>query len=163
MKRVSFLLTLSLFVLLLAVSCKKGDKTGLLVPEDAGVVIHINSPSLSSKLSWEEISQTEWFKELSKEATDSTAQKLLKDPGQSGIDIKADLVFYMKKQGRGGYVAFTGTVKDAAAFEAFNKEISKGEATVTKDGDISYMSSDKSGILAWNNSRFVYIGDSPLP
>jgi hypothetical protein len=163
MKRVSLSLTLSLFVLLLAVSCKKGDKTGLLVPEDAGVVIHINSPSLSSKLSWEEISQTEWFQELSKEATDSTAQKLLKDPGQSGIDTKADLVFYIKKQGRGGYVVFEGTVKDAAAFEAFNKEISKGEATLTKDGDISYMSSDKSGILAWNSSRFAYIGDSPLP
>ena len=71
MKRV--LSTLSLFALLLAVSCKKGDKSGLLVPEDAGVVVHINSPSLSSKLSWEEISQTEWFQEISKEATDSTA------------------------------------------------------------------------------------------
>jgi len=163
MKRVSLLLTLSLSVLLLVVSCKKGDKTGLLIPEDAGLVVHINSPSLSSKLSWEEISQTEWFQELSKEATDSTAQKLLKDPGQSGIDTKADLVFFIKKQGRGGYVAFTGTVKDAAAFEAFNKEISKGKATVTKEGDISYMSTDKSGILAWNKSRFVYIGDSPLP
>jgi len=164
MKRVSsLLLTLSFFVLFLAVSCKKGDKTGLLVPEDAGVVIHINSPSLSSKLSWEEISQTEWFQEISKEATDSTAQKLLKDPGQSGIDTKADLVFYIKKQGRGGYVAFAGTVKDGAAFEAFNKEISKGKATVTKDGDVSYMSTDKPGILAWTSSRFVYIGDSPLP
>jgi Domain of unknown function (DUF4836) len=163
MKRVSLVLTLSLLVVLLfGISCKKADNTGLLVPEDAGVVIHINSPSLSSKLSWEEISQTEWFQEISKEATDSTAQKLLKDPGQSGIDIKADLVFYIKKQGRGGYVAFTGKVKDAATFEAFNKEISKGEATVTKDGDISYMTSNKSGILAWNSSRFVYIGDSPL-
>ncbi len=160
MKRV--LSTLSLFALLLAVSCKKGDKSGLLIPEDAGVVVHINSPSLSSKLSWEEISQTEWFQEISKEATDSTAAKLLKDPGQSGIDIKAALVFYVKKQGRGGYVAFTGTVKDAATFEAFNKEISKGKATVTKDGDISFMSSDKSGILAWTSSRFVYIGDAPL-
>ena len=160
MKRV--LSILSLFVLLLAVSCKKGDKSGLLVPEDAGVVVHINSPSLSSKLSWEEISQTEWFQEISKEATDSTAAKLLKDPGQSGIDSKAALVFYVKKQGRGGYVAFTGTVKDAATFEAFNKEISKGEATVTKDGDISYMSSDKSGLVAWTSSRFVYIGDAPL-
>jgi len=160
MKRV--LSTLSLFVLLLAISCKKKDKSGLLVPEDAGVVVHINSPSLSSKLSWEEISQTEWFQEISKEATDSTAAKLLKDPGQSGIDSKAALVFYVKKQGRGGYVAFTGTVKDAAIFEAFNKEISKGEATVTKDGDISYLSSDKSGLVAWTSSRFVYIGDAPL-
>ena len=163
MKRVSLLLTLSLFTLVLVVSCKKSDKTGLLVPEDAGVVIHINSPSLSSKLSWEEISQTEWFQEMSKEATDSTAQKLLKDPGQSGVDTKADLIFYIKKQGRGGYVVFEGSVKDAAAFEAFNKEISKGEGTVTKDGDISYMSSNKPGILAWNSSKFAYIGDSPLP
>lgn len=163
MKRIPFALTLSMLVLVLVVSCKNADKSGLLVPEDAGVVVHINSGSLSSKLSWEEISQTEWFQEISKEATDSTAQKLLKDPGQSGIDTKADLVFYMKKQGRGGYLVFGGTVKDAAAFEAFNKEVSKGEATVTKDGDISYMTSGKPGILAWTSSKFAYIGDSPFP
>ena len=163
MKRTLLLLTLSFAVLLLAISCNKADKTGLLVPKDAGVVIHINSASLSSKLSWDEISQTDWFKELSKETTDSTAQKLLNDPAHSGIDTKASLVFYVKKQGRNGYMVFTGSVKDAVAFEAFCKEINKGEAKTTKEAELSFMTTERSGIVAWNNSRFAYIGNSPLP
>ncbi len=162
MKQRPLLLVLSSFVLLVTVSCKKGDKTGLLVPKDAALVVHINSPSLSSKLSWEEISQTDWFKEMSKEATDSTAQKLLKDPAQSGIDTKADLVFYMKRQGRGGYFVFEGAVKDAATFAAFNKEVNKN-ATISKEGEINFMTSDKSGLLAWNSSKFAYITNSPMP
>ena len=163
MKRTLLLLTLSSLLILLALSCNKADKTGLLVPKDAGVVIHINSPSLSSKLSWEEISQTDWFKELAKETTDSTAQKLLTDPGHSGIDTKASLVFYINKQGRNGYLVFTGSVKDAAEFEAFCKEINKGEAQATKEADLSFMTMEKSGVVAWNKSRFAYIGNSPLP
>ena len=162
MKRTSLFLVLSSFVLIFTASCKKAGKTGLMVPKDAAVVVHINSASLSSKLSWEEISQTDWFKEMSKEADDSTAQKLLKDPGQSGIDTKADLVFYMKRQGRGGYMIFEGSIKDATTFESFNKEINKGAATV-KDGDINYMTLEKSGMLAWNKSKFAYIADSPMP
>ena len=157
MKRASLLLTLSLFVLLLVVSCKKGDKTGLLVPEDAGVVVHINSPSLSSKLSWEEISQTEWFQELSKEATDSTAQKLLKDPAQSGIDTKADLVFFIKKQGRGGYVAFTGTVKDAkgSPVALVTVAVKGGSATTSTADDGSFTIAAKDGdVLVFSSVSF---------
>ena len=163
MKRTLSLLTLSSLVLLFAISCNKADKTGLLVPKDAGVVVHINSASLSSKLSWEEISQTDWFKELSNHTTDSTAQKLLNDPAHSGIDTKAGLVFYIKKQGRNGYSVFTGSVKDAAAFESFCKEINKGAGKATKEADLSFMTMERSGIVAWNNSRFAYIGNSPLP
>jgi len=136
---------------------------GLLVPKDAGVVVHVNSASLSSKLSWEEISQTDWFKDLAKETTDSTAQKLMSEPAHSGIDTKASLVFYLRKLGRGGYAVFTGSVKDPAAFEAFCKEINKGKAQATNESGISYMTMEKSGIVAWNNARFAYIGNSPLP
>jgi hypothetical protein len=163
MKRTFYFLTLSTVLLSLLFSCNKADKTGLLVPKDAGIVVHINSGSLSSKLSWEEISQTDWFKDLAKETTDSTAQKLLSDPAHSGIDTKASLVFYLRKQGRGGYAVFTGTMKDPAAFEAFCKEINKGEGQATKESGLSYMTMEKSGIVAWNNARFAYIGNSPLP
>ena len=162
MKRTFFLITLPAFLFLFLISCGKADKTGLLVPKDAGVVIHVNSGSLSSKLSWDEISQTDWFRDLAKETTDSTAQKLLSDPAHSGIDTKASLVFYIKKQGRGGYLVFTGSVKDPAAFEAFCKEINKGDAQATKESGLSYMTMEKSGVVAWNNARFAYIGNSPL-
>ena len=163
MKRTFYLITLSTLLLSFLFSCNKTDKTGLLVPKDAGVVVHVNSASLSSKLSWEEISQTDWFKDLTNETTDSTAQKLMSEPAHSGIDTKASLVFYLRKLGQGGYAVFTGSVKDPAAFETFCKEINKGKTQATKEAGLSFMTMEKSGIVTWNNTRFAYIGNSPLP
>jgi hypothetical protein len=161
MTRKSFLI-LSSFVLLFA-SCKQGGKSGLLVPEDAAVVVHINSSSLASKLSWEEIRQTNWFKEIAKKTTDTTAQQLLTDPASSGIDTKADLVFYMKKQGRGSYLIFTGSLTDATAFETLAKKINKG-GQVSKDGDFNTMPAEHgNGTVVWNKSRFAYTANAPLP
>ncbi len=71
MKRKLFLPVLIITVLF--ASCKSGGDSGLLVPKDAAIVFHINNASLSSKLSWDEIKQTNWFNELSKQATDSLA------------------------------------------------------------------------------------------
>ncbi|MBL7744471.1 MAG: DUF4836 family protein [Chitinophagaceae bacterium] len=158
------LLILAATVLLLAACGNKGGKSGLLVPKDAAIVVHINSASLSSKLSWEEIRQTNWFKEINKEADDTLARQLLADPGNSGIDTKADLVFFMKKQGKGGYLVFEGSLKDAAAFEKMLKELKKesGPAETKKDGDFSYMTSDD-GVVLWSSSKFAYIANAPMP
>ncbi|MEI9810413.1 MAG: DUF4836 family protein [Bacteroidota bacterium] len=164
MRRNSFLI-LSAFVLLIAACGKKGGKSGLMVPKDAAIVIHVNSGSLSSKLSWDEIRQTNWFKEMSKEATDTLAQQLLADPASSGIDTKADLVFYLKKQGKGGYLVFEGSLTDAASFEKLVKEISKKEngAEVKKEGDFSYILAGKGGIVIWNKSKFASLANAPIP
>lgn len=162
MRQRSFLI-LSVLALLFASCGKKGGNSGLLVPKDAAIVIHINSSSLSSKLSWEEIRQTNWFKQMSKETTDTMAQRLLADPSSSGVDIKDDFVFYMKKQGRGGYMIFQGSLNDAGNFEKLNKEIDKNrEAEVKKDGDFSIMQT-KDGSVVWNKSRFAYITNVAIP
>jgi len=161
MTRKSFLILFSL--VLLFASCKKGGKSGLLVPEDAAIVVHINSSSLASKLSWEEIRQTNWFKEMAKETTDTTAQQLLADPANSGIDTKADLVFYMKKLGRGGYLIFEGSLTDAIAFETLAKKINKG-GQVSKNGDFQAMPAEHgNGTVVWNKSHFAYVANVPLP
>jgi len=154
----------SLFALLavalvLIVSCGRSDKSALAVPKDAGIVLHINANSLSSKLSWKEIQATNWFKEAYKDADDTLAKKLLDDPGSSGIDSQGDLVFFAKRQGKGGYGAFAGTLKDPAAFEAFNKKM-KPSATSSKDGDLNILSIEN-GIATWKDGRFIYLFDSP--
>lgn len=165
MRRNSFLI-LSACALLIAACGKKGGKSGLMVPKDAAIVVHINSESLTSKLSWEEIRQTNWFKEMSKDETDTLAKQLLADPATSGIDTKADLVFYMKRQGKGGYLVFEGGLSDASAFEKMLNEMrKKGEMSdVKKDGDFNYMTSDgNEGLVLWNKSSFAYINNAPLP
>jgi hypothetical protein len=161
MKR-KLLLPLLLVTVLFAVSCKKSGNTGLLVPEDAAIVFHINSSSLTSKLSWDEIRQTQWFKKLSEQATDSLAQQLLSDPSQSGIDTKADFVVFLKKVGKNGYVVFEGSLKDAAAFETLNKKIHES-GTSSKDGAINYMTFSKKAALAWNSTHFTYVMGIPMP
>jgi hypothetical protein len=163
MKRNS-LLILSVLVVVIMTSCgNKGGKSGLLVPKDAVAVLHINSASLSSKLSWDEIRQTSWFHHVAEEAksTDTMAMRLLENPANSGVDTKSDLVFYLKKLGRSGYFIFEGSLSDAGAFEKLCKEINKGK-DVKKDGDFSYMTSGD-GSVVWNKSHFAYAANAPLP
>ena len=156
---------LSLFLITVTVtgivSCNHTDKTGIVVPKDAAIAVHINAPSLTSKVSWQEIQQNEWFKKLYAEETDSLSKQLLNDPSNSGIDVKSDMAFFVKKQGQGGYVAFEGTVKNATAFETFAKKLNKG-GNVSKSGDINVMATGLKALVAWNNNRFVYISDASI-
>jgi hypothetical protein len=143
------------------VSCNRTDKSGIVVPKDAALAVHINAPSLTSKVSWQEVQQNEWFKKLYAEETDSLNKQLLDDPSNSGIDIKSDMAFFVKKQGQGGYMAFEGNVKNATAFESFAKKLNKG-GTVSKSGDINIMATGLKSLVAWNNNRFVYISDASI-
>jgi hypothetical protein len=160
MKRTPFLLLLA-FVLVLA-SCKNGNKSDLFIPKDAAVVFHISTSSLSSKLSWDEIKKTTWFQDAyNKQSTDSFAKQLMNDPEASGINVKSDFVFFMKKRGRGGFNVFEGSIKDAAAFEALVKKMSKQDK-VEKDGDWNVVNTDERSVTMWNSSKFVVINNMPL-
>src|SRR5688572_1722901 len=160
MKRTPLFFLLA-FVLMLA-SCKDGNKSDLFIPKDAAVVFHINTSSLSSKLSWEEIKKTTWFQDAyNQSSTDSFAKKLMDNPDASGIDVKSDFVFFMKKRGRGGFNVFEGSIKDAAAFEALVKQMTKKDK-VEKDGDWNVMNTDDRSVTIWNNSKFAVINNMPM-
>lgn len=160
MQRNSLLWMMATAVVLI-VSCGRADKTAVAVPKDAALVLHINSSSLSSKLSWKEIQATNWFKDSYAQADDTLAKKLLENPEASGIDVQGDLVFFLKRQGKGGYGAFEGSLKDAAAFEAFNKKM-KTSATSSKDGDLAIIKLDNEVIATYKDGRFIYVFDAPF-
>jgi hypothetical protein len=155
---------LSLLLLAVAitsiVSCSS-NKTGIAIPKDASFVLHVNTPSLTSKLSWQEIQQNEWFKKLYAEETDSITKKLLNDPSNSGIDLRSELAVFVKKQNQGGYMAVEGGIKDAAAFEAFATKVNKG-GKVVKNGDVNVMNTGLKSLVAWTANRFIYIADMPM-
>src|SRR5687768_5758506 len=138
MKKNFFTLLLLVVSMVLIASCKQTNKTGAMIPNDAAVVIHLNANSFNSKLSWDEVKQTNWFRETYADAPDSLAKKLMDDPAKSGMDIKSDFIFFMKNQGNNGYMVFEGAVKDVAAFESFNKNVSNGAVT-TKQGEFNNM------------------------
>lgn len=163
MKRNPLLLALAVTVTLFAVSCKKGGKTGLLVPKEAAFVMYFNSGSLSSKLSWNEIKQSEWFKEAQKEATDSFARKVLNDPAVSGVDTEKGFCFFVAPRGRGGYATFQGGIKDLAAFEAMLKSSTETSGAPVKSGDLNVLTvNGNSAVLTWNKSTFIFVADAPI-
>jgi hypothetical protein len=155
----SFLTAVATAATLFLVSCKDSGTSGLNIPKDAAMVVHINTSSLTSKLSWDEIKNSSWFKQVSEDTRDSLAKKLFENPENSGIDLKSDFVFFMKKQGRGGYQVFEGKLKDAKAFEAMVKEKNKDEQ-VQKDGDLKYIKTGSGELLSWTDSKFIAISSS---
>src|SRR5690349_24748817 len=106
MKLKPFLAAVVLLSTTLFISCKNAGTKGLPIPKDASIVVHIDGSSLSSKLSWKEIQQTQWFQDMSKKEQDSLTQKLLADPDASGVDVKSDFAFFIKNQGNSSYFVF---------------------------------------------------------
>ena len=158
------LLLLSLCAAFVFTACNKGGKTGLLIPKDAGFVLHVDLSSLSSKLSWKEIQQTSWYAEAQKKADDSLAKKLLADPASSGVDTDGSLVMFMKRTGFSGYVAFEGKLKDAEKFKNTLMHGVGGEnkVTIEKDGNLNYarMEGNDDATLYFNDKLFVFVADA---
>jgi hypothetical protein len=152
-----------LFWVTAIVSCKSSDKHAIAVPKDAAIVFHINTPSLASKLSWEDFKATKWFSKLESEADDSLAKKMLENPQNSGINTQKDLAFLITRRGKGGYLTFQGSLSDAGAFEAFNNKVNKN-TIVAKEGDLTIMRNkdNEESIVAWNNERFFYVASVPF-
>ena len=150
----------ALALTVLLYSCSSTDKNALPVPMDAAFVLHLNAKSLSSKLTWDEIKQTNWFREGYAHATDSLAKQLMENPESTGIDTKDEIVFFVKRGNKEGYAVIAGRLKDAAAFEAFNKKISKNSAAAaTKEGDLTTMQVQNTVLASWSGNKFAYIVD----
>jgi len=153
------LLTIGLVAFMIS-SC--GNKSAdLLIPKDAALVIHINANSLGSKLSWNDIKNTEWFSMAAREKTDEFEKKLLENPENSGIDLKSDMYFFIKPSGRNMYIAFQGKLKDAKAFEETIKKLHK-EVEIKKEGSMSYAGQGLD-FMTWTNDRFMMVGETSMP
>ena len=160
MKKFNFSFIAFSFALMVLSSCSSLDKNAPLVPKDAAIVLHLNTNSLSSKLSWDDIKKTNWFIQMSSEQKDSLTKKLLENPDNSGIDTGDGLFVFMRKtQDGAGYGGFTGKIKNAAAFEAFNKKISEGKEVINKNNLKSIVFADKATVT-WNDNQFLYLAQS---
>ncbi|MBY0534357.1 MAG: DUF4836 family protein [Chitinophagaceae bacterium] len=160
MKRNSLLLGMLAMGLLILSAC--GSKsTKIAVPKDAMFVMHINSKSLSGKLSWDEIKKSEFFQKGFDKTTDSFAKQLMENPASSGMNTDGDFYVFVKKQGKGGYAGVSGGVKDAAAFEKFVAKITNN-AAVGKTGSYKSANITNGPAIVWGNEQFSIINDVPL-
>ena len=143
-------------------SCSKTANQGKMVPKEAGFVLVINMKSLTSKVSWNDLKETSWFKDKSVDSNMTEwKKKMLANPETSGIDMKSDLVFFLLKKGEQGQAVFVGDVKDSKAFQEFNKRFDS-TAVPTKEGDLNFLKFQNKALMGWNDTKFVYVADVPM-
>ncbi len=155
-------LILSISAILFLSSCgSKTNKEGRYIPSNAAFVLHMNGQSLSTKLPWEEIKQSELFKQA---YADSSVPVILKsvldNPENTGIDVKTDILVFVIKDSSGRYAAVEGTIKDAAKFKQFSKNINKNPATESEKDGIHFLSNDNM-TASWKEEKFVMVMDAP--
>ncbi len=141
-------------------SCNKTNTQGKLIPKEATVVVHVDGKSLAAKLSWAEVKQNPFFKDMGGDTSmPGPMKRLLNNPDSAGIDAGGDLLFFAVKDSIGGYVALEGNIKDEKLFKAFNQEITENGVESEKDG-INYIS--KSPLcVGFSKEKFVYVFDAP--
>jgi hypothetical protein len=154
-------LVISFAALFFMDSCSKKTNTqGRYIPSNAAVVLHVNAESILEKLPWEEIKQNDLFIQMYADTSLSSFVKSAMDnPENTGIDTKKDLVFFMVKDSSGGYLAFEGTLKDAAKFKAYNASALK-KATASEKNGIGFLVEERTTV-SWDKDKFIVIADAP--
>ncbi len=158
MKYIKLFPFIVLFTVLIA-SCSKKSNLGKMVPKEAAMIIEFNTKSLLSKVSWDEIKNTQWYNELmSDSAIPVTSKAFINDPAKTGIDVKSNIVFFILKPNNAGQAVVEGSLKDSKAFSDFVKSMLPN-APVTKEGELNMLKTDTS-VIGWNDERFAFITSS---
>jgi hypothetical protein len=145
----------------LFVSCSKSNEIGKYIPENASMVVHLNGKSISEKLPWSEVKQGELFKTIYNDtASGSFMKSVLDNPENTGMDVAADLAFFIQQDTAGGYAAFIGTVKDEAKFKQFIQSTTKSAAVASEKDGIQYLAVDKT-VASWKKDRFIIVAEIP--
>ncbi len=142
-------------------SCSKSNDEGKMIPKDAMFVAFLNTKSLLDKVSWEDVKQTSWYKQLYADtSTKPWVKKMLDNPENSGIDVKAGIAFFVQKgTGNDYHIVLEGKLNDEKNFEQFNQNFAV-PATVTKDGDVSMLTLREQGVVGWSDKHFAYVSNS---
>jgi hypothetical protein len=145
--------TLCIAVLFSACKSKKSNVLGKYIPAQAAFIAHIDGASLNSKLSWDEVKQNAWFKEMYADSTQSAfAKTLLDNPENSGVDVKGDIILFYVKDSTSNYFTVEGKIIDEAKFKKLLAENMKTAKETVKDG-YTYFNGDKASV-AYNKERF---------
>lgn len=156
-------------------SCSRIPDESKHIPKSAGIVVGVNSKQIVQKLVTNGITVDKLFAALQDKDTSSQAAKALKDAENSGVDLESNffaaVVFGPANQ---SYASLTGSLKDAAKFEAFLKQNTPNFVSKTqKDFTYAWLPSDNS-IVGWTKSSVIYLhpfdldklknkGKSPVP
>jgi len=129
------------------------------IPSNATFVMHINGKSISEKLPWSEVKETQWFKYAAENVDgDSLATVLLNNPEKSGLDISGNGWVFLANRGKGAYSAFVWDLADADKFEGIIKK-SAPEAKIQQKESTSYIA-EGTMLVAWKGKKLMLLGDA---
>lgn len=143
---------------LLFSSCKSKSEAAKMVPSDAVLVTYFNTKSLLEKLPYEDVKNTELFKDAyANTKIPEWSKKFLNDPKATGIDLEKGVTFFIQK-GSDDLFTFVleGALSDAGNFEKFNKNLDSAQSPTDQKG-IKSMTIKDGGVAAWNDKNFVYV------
>lgn len=162
--RINSIKMLMLFLISITVySCKtKTSSLAKNINKDVAAAFHVNGKSLFSKLTWQEISQSEWMKQLKSDTSLSQLSKaVLDNPEVTGIDMNNDFVFFFQKVlSDANYAGVTGVIKDAGKFKENAIKITGG-AVSESNGIFTIAGSDK--LISWKGNDFVMLANVNTP
>lgn len=124
-------------------------------PADAKAVIHINLPSLASKMSWQEFQQIPFLQEAMKDAPPD-AREFLKNPAASGINFFSGLFIVTSPDADNKSKtksALYGQLTDTARFRALIQKTDP-KMKIKTVGKIHVAANEKTA-LAWTDDLFV--------
>lgn len=156
MKKVHHFL-LAAIILCAALSTRAQTNLTAYFPANAKAVVDINLPSLSSKMSWDEIKQLDWFAEALKDAPQEI-QGFLEDPDETGINFKSSLyvaILPEKEDKTKNLTVIYGLINDTAKFSAIFNQTAASKK-VRPLGNMRVWI-DKSDALVWNNNAFAMV------
>ncbi|HEV8081149.1 MAG TPA: DUF4836 family protein [Chitinophagaceae bacterium] len=158
MKYIKLISLIGLFSILIF-SCGKKNNLGRMIPKEASIVIELNTKSILSKLSWDEIKKSYWYNKLMTDSSiPATSKAFIDDPAKTGIDVKSNMIFFILKPENNGQAIFEGSLKDSKAFAEFIK-VMQPNAVLSKDGELNIYKTDSS-IIGWNNEKFAILSNA---
>ena len=142
-------------------SCSKSNDEGKMIPKDAMFVAFLNTKSLLDKVTWDDVKQTSWYKQVYADTgTKGWVKKLLDNPDNSGIDLKGGITFFVQKGiGNDYHIVLEGKLKSEKDFEQFNQNFA-APPTVNKDGDVSMLTLKEQAVVGWSDNHFAYVSSS---
>ncbi|MCX8019865.1 MAG: DUF4836 family protein [Chitinophagaceae bacterium] len=156
MKPVFNYLKIAFFSMVIFISCTS-KKSDVPVPKETAFVVHINGASLSEKLPWDEVKNSSWFEEALQQPDNEFLRSVLKNPEESGVDLKKEMYFYIMAQGKPGlfYNGFYSNLSDSSKFLKLLQTLLP-QTTPEKKENLLYVANDNLAV-AWNKNKAVVV------
>ncbi len=136
-------------------SAQSGDILSF-IPKDAQNIYVINTPSIIKKADVDAIKNMDFMKEMlmKSESENNDAQKIMKNPAESGISFTQPMVISLSKTENTQYDLVT-MMAPLADFDKFNKIMQSFQRKVEAKAGINVAQGD-SNAIAWNNQMVVF-------